>query len=358
MSNIRHLHYGSIPNFLNLYKEVARLARRKLTDAEITSIEEMTSEEKQVFFTNLNAEMPVIAFRGSEKLHGENMAVCYSNGEMWVQGRNQIRTVLGDQNGMAAFVEERKSILLDIFLEIEHKHEFTTEDRTIVLDCEWAGGNIQKGNAACSGTDKGAYLFDFARVISNEDDHIIQHLSTEGLGAKDNFIYRLSDFAPQYSLTLDFSKPEGCEKQLKDIALQIEENSPIAAYFNKPDNVGEDAVLIALYNGNFLRLKTKGDKHGGKPKQPKTQSKRTPGEQALLESVADKVTPVWRLTQAIAESRATEKKHIGDVIKWVLADVVKEDLHVLQEAKLTIKQVSGEISKIVKDYCFDNLKDY
>jgi len=65
------------------------------------------------------------------------------------------------------------------------------------------------------------------------------------------------------------------------------------------------------------RLKTKGEKHGGKPKAPRENYKVVSDEDStkVLE-VAEKITPVWRITQAITETSATEMKHIGEVIKW------------------------------------------
>jgi hypothetical protein len=303
-------------------------------------------------------KLPTLTFSGSEKLHGENMAVCYTDGELWIQGRNQVRTLLGDQNGMAQFVEERKEAIMSIINSIKDTHKIDTLKNTIVLDCEWAGGNIQRGNAACSGTDKAMYLFDFARIISNEDDSIVQYISTQNISDVPNRIYNLRSFAPTYSLTLDFNNPEQCEQQLKDLATTIEDNSPIAAYFDKPANVGEGAVLTCMLDDTLLRLKTKGEKHGGKPKTPK-EGKRiiSDEEKAFLTALADKLTPVWRINQGITESGTTEVKHVGQVLKWVMADIVKEEIPTLEEAGVEFKKVQGFVASAVKDYYFDNLKD-
>ena len=303
--------------------------------------------------------MPTLTFVGSEKLHGENMAVCYSQGEIWVQGRNHVRTLLGDQNGMAHFVESTESTWMQIFHLLEGRDYIDTNTHTIVLDCEWAGGNIQKGNAACSGTDKGAYLFDYYRVVSNVDDSEVLR-PTEGIGYAPSGIYNMASFG-SVTITLDFSNPDKCEEDLKKLASVYEDHSPIAAHFDKPDNVGEGAYLYCLATADHptYRLKTKGEKHGGKPKVPREPKVKISDEELLRHTaLAAQVTPVWRITQAITESNATEMKHLGQVIKGVIADVAKEETPTLLEAGIELKNLSRYISAEVKQYYFDSLKGF
>jgi len=122
--------------------------------------------------------------------------------------------------------------------------------------------------------------------------------------------------------------------------------------------VGEGAYLWCTYDGHMLRLKTKGEKHGGKQKTPK---EKTPLDDTYVTNmirVADKVTPVWRITQAITELNATEKKMLGAVIKWVLTDVAKEETPTLIAEGVELANLSKFISNIVKDYYFDHIKAY
>jgi hypothetical protein len=301
--------------------------------------------------------MPVLTFIGSEKLHGENMAVCYSQGELWVQGRNHIRTLLGDQNGMASFVDSTKLEWFDIVSSIKNAYTINTDTHTIVIDCEWAGSNIQKGNAACSGTEKGAYIFDYVRVVSNDTDTTTYKASDVLNIPKGKSIYLMQSF-DAYGAVLDFNNPSKCEEELNALALHIEENSPIAKYFDKPDNVGEGAYLWCEYNGTMLRLKAKGDKHGGKPKVKKDQNPITEKHAIKLVALADKVTPVWRITQAITETNSTEMKHVGEVMKWVIQDIAKEEMPVLHAAGIELKELNKYVTKIVKDYYIDFIKKY
>ena len=361
MSVRRHLKFPDTPNWHNFYKQISAslVTADRLAYANYDpSLGEPPTEAQKELLQSYKPNMPTLTFTGTEKLHGENMAVCYSKGEIWVQGRTQVRTLLGDQNGMALFVETIKDTWLDLFNQISCMYKVDTDLFTIVLDCEWAGGNIQKGNAACSGTDKGAYIFDHCRVINNDTSET-HFKDTRSLNIPEGkSIYLMSSFG-SYELVLDLNSPLKCEEDLKALALQVEEHSPIAKYFDKPNNVGEGVYLTCFIDNTLLRLKTKGTKHGGKPKQPRVpKTTATPEEVKHLESIADKVTPEWRLNQAITETNATERKHLGQVIKWVIADIAKEEEPILVEEKIELKNLNRYISVIVKDYYFDSIKGY
>jgi hypothetical protein len=361
MSTRRHIGFGSTPSFSNLYNDVKKLTDRngRLAYANYDpTLGEPPTPAQIELLQNYKVDMPTLTFTGSEKLHGENMAVCLSNGELWVQGRNHVRTLLGDQNGMAQFVEDTKDEWVDLLYQLANTWDTDVTTHTIVIDCEWAGANIQKGNAACSGTPKGAYIFDYCRIVNNENNES-EYKRTDTLSTPEDIpIYLMSDFT-KYEITLDFNNQDKCEQLLADLALQIENNSPIAKFFDKPDNVGEGVYLWSTYNNEVLRLKAKGEKHGGKPKEKKpnghTLSDSKKEELAIL---ADKLTPVWRINQAITETEATEKKHIGKILEWIKNDILKEEIQTLESTQTELKQVQGFIVEIVKNYYFNSLKDY
>jgi len=357
----RHLKYPDTPNWDNFYKQIqstTNSANRLAYANYDPSLGEPPTEAQIELLQSYIPDMPTLTMIGSEKLHGENMAVCYSNKELWVQGRNRIRTLLGDQNGMAQFVESTKDIWITLFSQIKNTYEVNTDESTIVLDCEWAGDNIQKGNAACSGTDKGAYIFDYLRVINNDTSET-KFKSTEGLNIPEGkSIYLMKSFG-SYKLILDLNNPTKCDLDLKALALKIEEHSPIAEYFDKPDNVGEGVYLTCFHNEKLLRLKAKGTKHGGKPKTPRQPKIPLTDEQLIaIAKLANEVTPEWRLNQAITETNAIEIKHVGEVIKWMMQDILKEEQPVILESNIEFKKAQGAIVQIVKDYYFDSIKGY
>lgn len=360
MSVRRHLGFGSTPNFSNLWNHIEKQTlweRYKTSEYFLEDGDKDHIAHSYALLAKQPLQLPTLTFRGSEKLHGENMAVAYSQGEVWVQGRKHIRTLLGDQNGMAAFVDKTKDNWLTLFTQLSDLYSINTDIHTIVIDAEWSGDGIQKDNAACSGTDKGAYIFDYFRVVNNNTDESKFYSTTSLEVNPENLIYLMSSFG-SYSAILDFNKPTECEEILKTLAESIEDNSPIAKYYNKLDNVGEGAYLWCNYNGEMLRLKTKGLKHGGKPKEKRVQKPLDSELEIKLQNLADKVTPEWRLTQAITETNATEMKHIGEVMKWVNQDIIKEEMPLLHEAGVEPKQLGRFIASIVKKYYIDSIKNY
>ena len=64
------------------------------------------------------------------------------------------------------------------------------------------------------------------------------------------------------------------------------------------------------------------------------------------------------ITQAINEVNATEVKHVGQVIKWVMADIAKEEQPAIEDLPLDFKQTNGAIVRIIKEYYFDSIKGY
>lgn len=357
-----HHSFGSTPNFPNFYKEI-----KSLTDSSgrlayagyDPSLGEPPTEAQKELLQNYSPEMPTLTLTGSEKLHGENMAVAVTKDEIWVQGRNHIRTVADDQNGMAQFVVPLVPLFIQLASSVATLNQISLDTHTIVLDGEWAGGNIQKGNAACSGTEKGFYIFDYVRAINNEDPTDFKYIRADGMHHPEYNVYSMKHFS-EYSITLDLNDPDKCEAELQELAELIEAKSPIAGFFERPDNVGEGVYLWGIYNGKPVRVKAKGLKHGGKPKdkgKPSTNSLSDSQKDALTQ-LADALTPEWRINQAITETNASEKKDIGKVIQWVKDDIVKEETPTLEKASTDLKQVQGFVAKIVKDYFFDSLKDY
>ena len=342
-----HYGFGATPRFSNLYKTIKSTTQYHYAMNNNINFEDPTIEQLEILE---NVQLPILTFTGSEKLHGENMAVCYLDGNIYCQGRNRVVTMDNDQNGMAQFVENHKAVFEQMF-----KSAAAAPGETIVLDGEWAGGNIQKGNAACSGIGKAFFMFDYYRIINLDGEETLQ---VNKFSSISNGIYLMKSFS-SLRLTLDFNKPKECEDALLALALSIEENSPIAKYFYKPDNVGEGAYLWCVSSDHpTYRLKTKGEKHGGKPKTKREHSGPTSEEVTKLTAIAEQLTPVWRINQAISETGATTMKSMGAVMKWVSQDILKEEMPTILSSGFEFKQLQKYTSKIVKDYFIDYLKDY
>jgi hypothetical protein len=74
---------------------------------------------------------------------------------------------------------------------------------------------------------------------------------------------------------------------------------------------------------------------------------------------AMKLTPVWRIDQGIQEVCDTlnggklNTEQLGSIIKWVMSDIIKEETITLNESGLTLKEVSSNVSRLVKERFFE-----
>ena len=112
-------------------------------------------------------------------------------------------------------------------------------------------------------------------------------------------------------------------------------------------------MWVGYNKGQRYSFKTKGESHAKKVvKGPKVEDP----DQAKKMDSAYKMTPGWRIEQAIQEVADTNNggfltsKHIGPVIKWVINDIIKEEQEEFKATGFIIKDVQKHISKIVSDF--------
>lgn len=132
------------------------------------------------------------------------------------------------------------------------------------------------------------------------------------------------------------------------------DNYPLPSDSYNFNNTEVKSDLAALF---LNRFKSKGEKHANSKVRTLT-SVDDAKEQLKLDTAAA-ITPVWRIDQAIQETFDTlnggqlDITKIGAVIKWVSTDILKEELITINESGLTYKELSGPVSKLVKERFFE-----
>lgn len=354
----RFINFGSIEQFKQIVKNVQHTARYVGLDA-----------DGNVQYNN-SAKMPVLKATGTEKIHGTNAAVCYSHADgMWVQSRKNIITPEKDNAGCAFFVEQHDIEWMKIIDTLTNEYGIDCHKKIISVYFEFCGGNIQ-ANSCVTGLDKMAIIFKHFKVspidpIQSEDgqDEPAIWLDTVGVCSHEHRIFNVDDF-PYVELQIDFDRPDLAQNVMVELTENIETNSGIARYFNKPDNIGEGYVwTIELENGSVLRWKTKGEKHSAS--KVKTLKPVDSAKEQVKIDFANYATPAWRLEQAwqtvfgIAnENREPDIKATGDFLKAVMADVMKEELDAMAEKGLEPKEVNSYIAKVAKQWFTEELAKY
>ena len=308
------------------------------------------------------ADLPTITFTSTVKLHGTNAGVAMDkDGEVWYQSRKNIITPTSDNAGFAFFAESNKEAFEAILNDIRAQNGLT--DETIVVFGEWCGGNIQK-SVAISGLDKMFVIF--AVKVVPLDDEVSNYYLNEKVWKHYSFpdqkIYNINDF-DSHTIDIDFNNPELSRNKMIDIMVEVEKECPVGKAFGRKldeDNTtGEGNVWVGWYNGNRHIFKIKGEKHS--VTKVKTLAPVDVEKINSINSFVEYAVTENRLNQGIEqvftiENKIPDMKQTGDFLRWIVNDVVSEEMDTLNENGLEPKEVNKHISIAARKWYFNYLE--
>jgi len=293
-------------------------------------------------------EVPTLTFEGTVKLHGTNAGVTINrDGDMWAQSRENIISTEKDNAGFAFFVEKNKETFKELFSNIDMK-----DADFITIFGEWCGGNIQKG-VAINGLDKMFVIFAVKlsyNIDSFDDQRTNFYLKSEdfkGIKSTENLIFNIQDYKT-FTIEIDFENPAMVQNQMIDITTEIERECPVGLAFGK-SGVGEGVVWKHYTeDGSIIQFKVKGEKHAGKSKVKKRQIVDTEKLNTVNDFVDYAVTE-GRLNQGIEKvftmnGEDIDIKKMGPFLKWIMSDIVAEEMDTLKDNNLEPKDVSKQVS--------------
>lgn len=308
-------------------------------------------------------ELPTITFKGTVKLHGTNAGIGFQGDDMWFQSRTNIISPEKDNAGFATFFSgaEKIEYLKTLGATLKEKHDIPAE-KPMVIFGEWCGGSIQKG-VALNELDKRFVIFAI-RVISesrNDDGNYTDDnwLPIEGISNSELAIYNISDFK-QYELTINLNDPGSVIDKIEELVKEVEDECPFGKAFGVSGR-GEGIVWVMFEeDGTRQVFKTKGEKHR-QVKQKKAATVDVKKMNSINEFVDYALTEV-RLNQAIEQvftsnSETPSKKGTGVFLKWIVNDIVKEEIDTLSENGLCAKDINGALSKKAREWFFKYLDD-
>ena len=286
---------------------------------------------------------PVLTFTGTVKLHGTNGAVSYDGLNIWAQSKNNIITPEKDNAGFAQFVHSNMNYFENLLKSIYKGYPIT-------LFGEWAGKGVRP-KVAISEIQKSFFIFglkvhDIGWVPLDFD--IEYHPN----------IFKITDFKT-YDIEIDFSNPKLSQNKIIEMVAEVETECPVAKRFGF-SGVGEGIVFKTEFKDKTFIFKAKGEKHANKCK-VKTLPKVDDVKLQIIQDVSEKVTPAWRLEQMWSETfdiingGSPDIKKLGDFLRAVSNDIIKEDMDILKENGLSMKDVGGTVSKMAKTWFFERL---
>jgi len=224
---------------------------------------------------------------------------------------------------------------------------------TLVIYGEWAGGNIQKGVGICN-VKKQFYPFllkyfkggvEVERVTPYGGDN--GWLYNEEIG-----IFPITRFQT-FSIDINFNHPGDFQNELARLTEEVEQECPVAKAFGF-SGIGEGIVWTADWNGKQYRFKVKGEKHSSS--KVKTLASVDTDKINSCKEFAEYAVTDSRFSQAIEKVFGEEPldvKRIGEVLKWMNSDIVKEEIDTLSNNGLEYKDVVKYVAEATKKRFFD-----
>jgi hypothetical protein len=304
---------------------------------------------------------PVLTFKGTVKLHGTNFGVCFNEqDDIWVQSRENIITTEKDNAGSAFFVETNKHAFYQLFKEVSRRYNIDMLENTISIYGEWVGKGIQKG-VSISNIDKSLFIFGVKITPHPKDENdktTAYWVDSSFLKNHEHKIYNIEDYKT-YSIDIDFNTPQLAQNNIIDMTIEVEDECPVGKSFGH-EGIGEGIVFSHMTSdGKVYRFKSKGEKHS----KSKVKTLKPVDDEKInkIIEVVNIVTPAWRLEQAMEKTfdlmngGSIDIKKMGDFIRNVVADIMKEELDVIAEAGLEPKEINSKVSEICRGYFFTEM---
>lgn len=301
---------------------------------------------------------PTLTFKGTVKLHGTNAAVSgnLSDG-IWAQSRENIITPEKDNAGFAFFVESNKELFTELIASVFTKNEIDMLENTVTIYGEWAGGNIQKG-VGITNIEKSFFIFGVKVTphTTTEEEAKVKPaywVDYSYLKNPENRIFNIDDY-PTWTIDIDFNMPQLVQNKLSELTLAVEEECPVAKAFGF-SGVGEGIVWSTTLNGNVHRFKVKGERHSSS--KVKTLAAVDTEKLESIQKFVEYAVTESRFNQALENVFPNEEpiqnNKLGDVIRWVVNDVIKEEMDTMVDNKIEPKDVNKYISSKVREMFFN-----
>lgn len=293
--------------------------------------------------------LPTLKFRGTVKLHGTNAGIVYDvdTDSFTFQSRERVLSLTQDNAGFMLHQMKNEMIWRDVvnqaMSEIWIPH---VPIKKIAIFGEWCGSGIQKG-VALTQLPKMFVVFAVKAVLSDETTHWLPvgefdiHLPEDGVFNIDTF--------PTYEADIDFKFPEIAQNKMIEITEAVEAECPVGKHFGV-SGIGEGVVWTCVsegWNDSGTWFKVKGEKHSVS-KVRTLAAVDVEAVENIRAFVAATVTEA-RLEQGLdnlvrEQLLPFEMKSMGDFIRWVYNDVLKEEMDTIVASQIDTKKLGSAIA--------------
>lgn len=304
-------------------------------------------------------DTPTIRFKGTVKVHGTNAGVSWDfKNKICPQSRNRLITVENDNAGFAKFVKEKEVNIINIMKKIAILYP-GHDSEILYLYGEWCGKGIQ-ARVAVAELSPRFIVFDAMYIDTRDPNDLIRRwLPQESLNViqDEDGIYSIYRFT-YWEKDITFKQPELSQIQndLEVLTKHVEQKCPVGAYFGV-SGVGEGIVWKASIISprdsklHHLCFKVKGTQHSS----CKASSRAAINVEKLvnIDDFIKYAVTENRMEQGYDELHTKTntppcREQIGNFIKWVRNDVLKEESDTIKANGFKERDVSRAISNIAR----------
>lgn len=326
----KHYSYPSIPQFNMLLSDLRHSARYV----------GKTEDNKPKYDNNL--PLPELFIDGTVKLHGSNCSVVLTReGDFYPQSREIVLTEEVTCDGFYQFAMDRKHLFISLLT--CHLMAAPEDVKAVVLYGEWAGRGIQK-KVAIAELDPFFATFDLRYIDSTYEQGGTGFINTKlnDFHWPMHRMYSIHAFKT-WAIKLDVANPEAIQDALRTETLGVQLECPVGKAFGV-EGTGEGIVWTVAYNGKKHRMKVKGQKHSS-TKVKELAPVDTVKVNSINEFIEYAITEN-RMNQGLDVMRKSNqpitRENTNIFIKWVFADVMKEEKETLAKSNITTKDIASK----------------
>ena len=298
--------------------------------------------------------IPTLKFRGTVKLHGTNAGIVYDieTDSFTYQSRERELSLTSDNAGFMLAQMKNEDVWRDVARQVTNEilpHRNITK---VAIFGEWCGSGIQKG-VALTQLPKMFVIFAVKAVFDDETTQwlpvgeIDLHLPEDNLFNIDTF--------PTYEVEIDFNHPELAQNKMIEITEEVEKECPVGKYFGV-SGIGEGVVWTCVsdgWNDSGTWFKVKGEKHS--VSKVRTLAAVDVEAVANLKAFVDATVTEARLEQGLwnlvhEQLKPIEMTSMGDFIRWVFNDVMKEEQDTIVASGIDPKKLGGPIANVARPW--------
>lgn len=305
---------------------------------------------------NDSRSLPTIEFEGTVKLHGTNAGIVwiklpFNDYDISFQSRERVLSETADNAGFWKWGNENLKLVNELFIDI-HDACVGTDIDSIAIYGEWCGGNIQSGVAL-------SQLPKMFVVFAVKIDDVWCDVRDMEFVREVPGMLLITDF-PTYKITVDFEDPGLSQNKMIKITEAVEAECPVGAQLGAK-GIGEGVVwkpTDPAWNSSKFWFKVKGDKHSAS-KVKKLAAVDVEALNSMNEFIEYAVTPA-RLEQGLQNLINEQQKpfamqSLGDFIRWVFNDVVKEESDTIAENGLDPKKLGGPVANKARKWYVERM---